>query len=74
MKNPIPTRKGNNSVELNNEKFSKVKEATAAMSGSILKYVMPSALPEVYENCERSKLAHPEHEHCKQHKIWMTQG
>lgn len=54
--------------------FSKVKEATAAMSGSILKYVMPSALPRVYENCERSKLAHPEHEHCKQHKIWMTQG
>lgn len=56
------------------KKFSKVKEATAAMSGSILKCVMPSPLHRVYENCERSKLAHPEHEHCKQHKIWMTQG
>lgn len=39
-----------------------------------LKYVMASALHRVCENCEQCKLAHPKHEHYKQHKVQMTQG
>lgn len=52
----------------------KAKEAISEVSGSVLKCVMPSTLPRLYENCVECKLAHLKHAYKKQHKIQMTKG